>query len=673
MRHLFHYQILLVAMLLPHLTLAQPALRTHANFNTGGVIVTNAGTATSARLQYRRAGESTYREGHPLSRVIDLGNVGLAGSLFWLSPGTTYEVRVILPGNQILTGSLTTRAESTVVPPMPTRILHTSPAGGGTCNSAGSPCQLATAIGQANNTGSGVVEIRLQGGTYFTGDLWLDSPIPVILRAATGQTPVLDGSQAITGSWSGPVSGVYSRALPGLTPESLVLADGQRLFPYASLNDLRNLSWGLSGFYTDGNQLHVRLVSGANPATRAMRYSVYGDGLEVNQHNAFIIGLTFRYYGQGSRARALLLRSGVDNTVVSDNRFIVNDIGVGIRANANRNVIQRNTFTDTVYPGNDPTSLIWDAVKDGATPNEWEGGGVFFSSVGETDPTARARGTVIRHNTFSGFFDGMNVCPFQVGTETASPAPTNETDLHHNTFFNMADDAASFDGYCSNVRAWGNVFHDVLVGISLAPVANGPVYAVGNLIRDPQPRIIQGKRGTGSGFKFIVTDIRRSGDMHLYHNTVDARHACDGGVQPCASGFVITSSGHLPRWTRLITRNNIFLAGGDGYALFHANPSVVDRPLDMDCDVLWNNNAGKLVNWASAEWTLASLRANTGEELRGRNVNPILVGTARTLPVGSALRDSACTITGVNDVWPGELPDFGYAGLVPPLFRNGFE
>jgi len=675
MRHLPGYPHLILTLaqiIFTAISVAQ-TLDTYPNFNTAGVIVTNAGTATSARLQYRRAGESIYREGHPLSRVIDLGNVGLASSLFWLSPGTTYEVRVILPGSQTLTGSLTTRAESTAIPPTPTRILHASPVGGGTCNSAGSPCTLTTAIGQANDANSGVVEIRLQGGTYTVGDLWLDSPVPVILRATSGQTPVLDGSQPITGSWSGPVSGVYSRAIPDLTPESLVLADGQRLFPYASLTDLRNLRWGLSGFYTDGNQLHVRLVSGANPSTRAMRYSVYGNGLEVNQDNAFIIGLTFRYYGKGARARALLLRPGADNTVVSDNRFIVNDIGVGIRANSNRNVIQRNTFTDTVYPGADPDSRIWDAIKDGSTPNEWEGGGLFFSSVSETDPTARARGTVIRHNTFSGFFDGMNVCPYAVGTETASPVPTNETDLHHNTFFNMADDAASFDGHCSNVRAWGNVFHDVLVGISLAPVANGPVYALGNLIRDPQPRIIQGSPGTGTAFKFIVTDDRRSGDMHLYHNTVDARHACDGSAQPCASGFVITSSGHRPKWTRLTTRNNIFLAGGDGHALFHESPSVVDRPLDLDCDVLWNNNAGELANWASTDWTLERLRANTGEEPRGRNVDPMLVGDARTPPADSTLRDSACTITGVNDVWPGELPDFGYAELVPPIFRDGFE
>lgn len=677
MHHICRYFHLLLALVSLGFIVSSNAqtLETYANFNTGGVIVRNASTFTTARLQYRRSGESSYLEGHSLSSVVNLGNINLAGSLFWLSPDTAYDVRVILPNNQVLPGRLTTRSESEIVPPSPTRILHVSPTGAGTCNSVGSSCTLTTAISQVNRTGSGVVEIRLQGGTYSVGDLWLDSPATVvILRAASGQTPILDGSEAITGGWSGPSNGVYRRNLPGpMDRNSLVLADGQRLYPYASLSDLQNLRWGLSGFYTDGSQLHVRLTSGANPATRTMRYSTYSEGLGVNQNNVFIIGLTFRYYGEDARARAVTIRSGTTNTVVRDNHFISNDSSIDIRLNANRVVIQGNTFTDTVYPQNDPDSLIWDAIKNDDSPiREWENGGIKLASASSgSDPTPRPRGTVIRHNTFSGYFDGVAPCPYFMGTDSV----TNETDLHHNTFYNMADDAVSFDGYCSNVRAWSNVFHDVLVGISMAPVPNGPVYAVGNLIRDLKPRIIQGSPGTGSSFKFIVSDPTLSGEMHIYHNTVDARYPCDDGVWYCASGFVVTSGSHLPNWSRLSTRNNIFVTGTDGQSLRHHNVSTTNRPVDLDCDVLWNDDPDYLVAWSSGPsyYSLAQFRSLTGLQSRGRNTNPALVGHARTLPVNSPLRDSACTITGINNLWPGELPDFGYGELLPPLFRDGFE
>jgi hypothetical protein len=54
--------------------------------------------------------------------------------------------------------------------------------------------------------------------------------------------------------------------------------------------------------------------------------------------------------------------------------------------------------------------------------------------------------------------------------------------VYDNLVYNAGDDGIETDGRCSNVRLWGNTFHDVLMGISLAPVYTGPVYALRNLI-----------------------------------------------------------------------------------------------------------------------------------------------------------------------------------------------
>ncbi len=85
------------------------------------------------------------------------------------------------------------------------------------------------------------------------------------------------------------------------------------------------------------------------------------------------------------------------------------------------------------------------------------------------------RGTVIRRNVFHDDFDGLRVCTSE------SNALTHETDVYENTVYRMGDDGVETDGDCSNVRIWNNTFHDILMGISLAPARIGPVYAIRNL------------------------------------------------------------------------------------------------------------------------------------------------------------------------------------------------
>ncbi len=219
---------------------------------------------------------------------------------------------------------------------------------------------------------------------------------------------------------------------------------------------------------------------------------------------------------------------------------------------------------------------------------------VFYSPL-------TGRGNIIRHNTFHDYFDGFGVCP----EETAGD--TNETDVYGNLVYNAGDDGMETDGTCSNVRIWGNTFHDVLGGISLAPVYTGPVYAIRNVIY----RIGAGNNDyPGLAFKFN-SGYDASGPMFLFHNTVDA-------VLPGSSGLDIKEPG---AWALITARNNIW--SGTNYALYNTNPG---QPLDLDYDDLYTSQPGELAWWDGLADrhlnTLAELRAATGQELHGFNLAP---------------------------------------------------
>ncbi|HUW14751.1 MAG TPA: hypothetical protein VM537_33840, partial [Anaerolineae bacterium] len=110
----------------------------YGTFHAMGIIVTLDGSEdpdgdATASVAYRASGSGTYRQGFPLSRVADTRFVG---SLFWLEPGTAYDVRVTFsdPGDPLdgttVVGTGSTRAEIAI--PSPDRSRYVSPTGSGT-------------------------------------------------------------------------------------------------------------------------------------------------------------------------------------------------------------------------------------------------------------------------------------------------------------------------------------------------------------------------------------------------------------------------------------------------------------------------------------------------------------------------------------------------------------
>jgi hypothetical protein len=603
-------------------------LELYGTFHAMGVIATlPAGSDSNrnavANVDYRVTGAAEYSVGFPLTRT---GATTFIGSLFWLAPGTSYDVRVRYSdpdGGTLDTGwataSAATRAEIAI--PQPARSLIVAPAGSGSACSAASPCALSQALGQLQ-AGD---EVRLAAGVYNVGGLTLSrsgtAAAPIVIRGEAGA--VLDGADPAIFTWTAGSNGVYSTTVNAADPH-LVASNGSRLYPYGSATSLASLAASNTpGFYASGTSLSVHLAGGADPTATTMTISRQNTAFTLSGNFVYLIGLTFRYYGLGDYAKAVYIRDGSDN-LVEGCRFITNDLGIGLKGATYRNVIQDSEFSDTI------AGWTWEDVKD---EGNLETGGVRMY-----DPVD-GRGTVIRRNKFHDFFDGLGICP------GGSDAVSNETDFYDNESYDLGDDGVETDGQCVNVRLWGNRFHDTLAGISLAPVGGGPVYCLRNQIFAIGAGVSQAGY-TGLSFKLNSSD-GDSGAIYLMHNTVDAERAGN-------DGFRIMSPG---TWTQLYARNNVF-AG-----TLHANPT---EPVDMDYDDLWRSGSDYLARWDGLSnprlTTLAEYTAATGQEAHGISQDPGFVAPSTgdfTPAAGGPLIDRGLYLPGINDGYRGAAPDLG--------------
>lgn len=613
---------------------AMASMELYGTFNSMGVIVTLTASDDPdqdaiSHLEYRLAGETIYRQGFPLSRIA---STQFVGSLFWLEPGHTYEVRVSFTDADhdfidgvVLTGNSSTRAEISV--PIAAHSYYVSPNGSGSACSLASPCQLSEGINRAMPGD----EVVLRGGMYYQGDqtfpLSGTAGAPIVIRSYPGETAILDGADPAVFTWNAIGNGIYHTILNGANT-NLVLANNERLLPYLSLADLQTLPWGVPGFFVNGSDLYVHLAGDANPNQTAMTVSYHSGAFTIEQNYIYFLNLTFTHYGAGDYPKALYFYNASEN-LVQGCTFAMNNLGIGIKYGSHRNVFQDNLFYDAIF------SWPWNSFYAGQVP--YGGGGIRFYSPSD------GRGTVIRRNTFHDFFDGFGACPDQTA------AITNETDVYNNLVYNSGDDGMETDGRCSNVRIWGYTFHDVLMGISLAPVYDGPVYAIRNLVYRTGAR---NNNYSGSAFKFN-SGYDQSGPMYLFHNTGDAFF-----TDPRSSGLDIKSPGS---WTMITARNNIW--SGTEFAISNANP---DQPLDLDYDELYTTLPGELAWWSNLSDrhlnTLLELQTATGQELHGMNALPGFTNAAGgdyTLQYGSQLIDAGLIIPGINDHYLGNGPDIG--------------
>jgi MYXO-CTERM domain-containing protein len=641
------------------------------NLQTVGVTATFSGDDNGdawATLTYEAVGSGTVYPGHPLVR---LPGGRFVGSVFYLDPGTEYDVTVAVidpdnGGDELRTERVTTRADE---PPTPTGTEIWVDGASGSDTHPGTAAQPLATIGAALDLAQPGDTVRVADGVYYESlDLPRggDTDQPIVLRGEPGA--VVSGADADLAEgapvWTHEGDGIYTTDFTG---QCRYLAVGDlRIYDYQTLSELQAESGKMGvdgvlpgGFYVDegAGRLHLRLPDRSDPNGQVVYAAVRDVAILLDTLTDVVIeGLEIRHFNS----------VGVDvrdsaRCWVRSNHIHHLDSGVRIRRPlAHHNVVEANRLRDTsVY------FWPWDSCK-GET---CEASGVSVND---------GEGNVVRRNTIEGFFNGI----YTGAWDTTDESIARDTDVYENTLFQIGDDGLEPEGACVNHRFFENTLVEVFNAISLAPIETGPTWVVRNVVVRFKSHVLKLNNGS-------------TGYMFVYHNT-SIPHPDEDGAQPISPS---TPFGNF------VARNNIWTS--NRYVFEYIDTSLLGV-VDFDYDNLWTNDVegtGRFAKWLDVRYAdLAELQAGSGLELHGLSVAPEFEDSAAgdyTPVVGSPLLDSGEDLPGINDrfnvdgpdmgaferggLWPGPddggipwpdgggapWPDAGDAGTTPPTGDSG--
>ena len=203
----------------------------YANIETIGVVVNGTSLPKTAELLYRKDGETDWHSGHPLMRI---DNGRLAGSLFGLSPATTYNIKV-LDGATEISGSVTTQPDELQFTPTIVLYVDDDASAGGD----GSKSKPFKTIQEGVNHATAGTQVLVADGVYREAVSFPASGAAGnwIQVKAQGSGAILDGSQTLSGNiWTSYKKDVW---FTRITPTIKYLArDGQRYYMYDNLTGL---------------------------------------------------------------------------------------------------------------------------------------------------------------------------------------------------------------------------------------------------------------------------------------------------------------------------------------------------------------------------------------------------------------------------------------------------
>lgn len=624
-------------------------IETFGNFHSAGIVLTISGddnANAAAELELSQPGPTVFRPAHPLIRI---DATRFVGSLFGLEPDTAYEARVTLSDPDGVTGVaqsvlvVTTRPDT--FPDPSQRTLHVSSTGDNT-NPGTDPLAPLLTIQHAADLSQPGDLVLIQPGIYLesvTVPASGTAAQPIVFRGAASGV-ILDGAdETVHGgvAWTSQGAGVYSCVLGFSTGH--VVTDQGRLFQYDSVSEIEALGAGApGGFFFDGSTLYVKNADLSSPANREMHVSrlengFYLDGLS----HVRIENVEIRHYGAGSYGKGIYLRYSSDCAVRNSRIHEIGSAGVWVKG-GERNTVENNEFWDTSI-----FDWPWPFTKGSSAEN---------NAVTMTDNPGR--GNVIRGNTIHGTFNGIGPCG-------SSPPPTgftSETDVYNNVFIEHTDDAIEPEGWCSNVRIWGNHIEDIHMAFAVAPAAPGPTWLIRNIaynFGNTRTSLIDGY--TASALKINSGYSTPIGPLMLYHNTFFTE-------APDTDALALLNPGES---TVITARNNVI--AGTQYALYKVNPVT----LDFDWDALHTTDPVRFVKWEGTNFDdLADLQTATAQELNGLEAPPLLADPASgdfTPQPTSDLIDLGLVIPGINHDFSGAAPDIGAVEYGTPLFADGFE
>ena len=266
--------------------------------------------------------------------------------------------------------------------------------------------------------------------------------------------------------------------------------------------------------------------------------------------------------------------------------------------------------------------------------NEWAWKSVKGTSMEGTGIVVRGHiGAILRDNEIHNYFNGI-----YTGSSAAleNPDIAFDADIYDNYIHHIRDDGLEPEGACINQRFRDNRVDSMLVGISLAPVTQGPTWIVRNLFTN----------FSGTSIKWARDP---DGIVLIYHNTFWTNAP---GLNAMSMITVARNS---------VMRNNIFQ--GNGYAFEELVTGSTGNDWNYDNWHTTRDPASSHFKWENIGYlNMSQLCAATGLECNGHENPPGLVnpsGGDFTLLATSPNVDRGVLIPGINDDFIGSAPDLG--------------
>lgn len=596
-------------------------LNLYANIETMGVAASGTNLPKTAQLMYRQKGETDWHTGHPLVRIDD-GR--LIGSMFGLSPATTYEVKVVA-GSTEFSGLATTQPDELQF--TPTTILHVSvaaPAGGD--GSAAAPFR--TIQEGINHAGPGT-QVLVADGIYreavtFPASGTANQRIQV---KAEGSGAILEGSTTLTGKvWTAYPSKahVWSRGVGSAI--SYLARDQKRFYNYDSLSGLlqsrghNNVTIN-EGWYFDPNTSRLYIRSQDDPSSHNWQMPTLSHAFDINGRDwLWIEGFEIRFYGAKISGCGVCAQNA-SHLVIRRNKIHNMQLGIftywtGGENQGNDTRIESNEIYDP--PVNE---FPWLATKG----SSMEGTGIIIRGH---------IGAIVRNNEVHNFFNGIYTGS-SASYALENPAVAFDADIYNNYIHDISDDGLEPEGACVNQRFRNNKIDKMLIGVSLAPITQGPTWVLRSTFTN----------FTSSPIKWASNP---DGIVFFYHNTSWTNTANVNGMS------LITPIRNT------VMRNNIFQ--GNRYAFEEIRTGSTGND--------WNNDnwytrvsSGPHFKWENVDYSaIAQLCAATGLECNGYEDPPGFTnpnGGDFTLLPSSPNIDRGILIPGINDDFKGSAPDVG--------------
>lgn len=600
-----------------------------ANIETIGIAVSGKRLPATAELFYRQTGEPEWRNGHPLMLIKD-GR--LVGSLFHLLPDTTYEI-FVFDGTSQVSGAVTTQPEQLYFEPAATLYVDDDAAVGGD----GSVVQPFRTIQEAVDHAGPGTRVLVADGVYPEAVTFPASGTPdnwIQLKAA-GDAAVLDSADYLSGDIWKPDTApdIWSTSFSALV--SYLARDGSRLYQYDDRKSLID-AVGHSGekmeegwFYEPGTQkLYVRSL--VNPAQHTWQVPRLNRAFNIVARDwIWIEGFGIQFYSTATNGCGICTLNA-SHIVIRNNEIRNAQIGI------------YTEWTGSDQQGND-TRIEGNDVSDPKA--EWPWAAVKSTRMEGTAILVRGhKGTIVRDNVVHDFFNGIFTGSSGAGISRFSEVAF-DVDVYHNYIHHIADDALEVEGACVNHRFRSNTIDQSFVGVSIAPVTQGPTWVLNSSFSNY----------SGRGIKFSDDS---DGIVLFYHNTgwTDAPN--------------INVADLITPVSNVKMRNNIFQSAG--FSIYEVPKGSLGN--DWDHNNWYSSSLGPQFKWEGLNYNTLSglcnvsrLECNGFDDLPGFS-NP--AGGDLTLLPSSRNIDRGVPIPGVNDGFVGDAPDLGafeYAVDLPPV------